>query len=82
MEGYGQTENCGACFIKSGQDPLSGHIGGPLGNVEFKLADVAEMNYLSTDKDANGNTVARGELCTRGPAVFKGYYKDDKNVNQ
>lgn len=56
---------------------MSGHIGGPLGNVEFKLVDVPEMNYLSTDKDANGNHVARGELCTRGPAVFKGYYKDE-----
>lgn len=33
------------------------------------------MNYLSTDKDENGNDAPRGEVWYRGNNVFKGYYK-------
>ena len=34
------------------------------------------MNYFSTDKDSNGKSCPRGEICFRGACVFKGYYKD------
>jgi long-chain acyl-CoA synthetase len=34
---------------------------------EYKLVDVPEMEYLSTDKDENGNVTPRGEVCLRGP---------------
>ena len=56
-------------------DPLSGHVGQPSVMNEFKLVDVPEMEYLSTDLDEHGNLQPRGEVCLRGPALFKGYYK-------
>lgn len=34
-----------------------------------KLVDVPEMGYTSS------GTVQQGEICVRGPNVFKGYYK-------
>jgi len=32
------------------------------------------MNYTSKDKDENGNSMPRGEICIRGFNVFKGYF--------
>lgn len=34
------------------------------------------MGYLSTDKDENGNSLPRGEVCIRGYSVFPGYFRD------
>ena len=76
IEGYGQTESTAASFLTSILDPLSGHVGGPTVNVEYKVVDVADMNYTSKDKDQDGNLVPRGEVWLRGPGVFQGYYKD------
>lgn len=54
IEGYGQTETTAASFLTVVGDPFSGHVGGPSTNAEFKLVDIPEMNYFSTDLNQNG----------------------------
>ena len=76
IEGYGPTEATGADSIVYYDDPVSGHVGGPLGNLDLKLVDIPEMEYTSDDKDENGIPMPRGEICYRGPGIFSGYYKD------
>lgn len=67
-EGYGQTECTAGCTLTMPGDWTAGHVGAPLPCNSVKLVDVAEMNYLA----ANGE----GEVCIKGPNVFKGYLKD------
>jgi len=43
-----------ASFVSESDDPTSGHVGGPARNNEFKLVDVPELGYLSTDKNKEG----------------------------
>ncbi|KAH9765118.1 Long chain acyl-CoA synthetase 6 (peroxisomal) [Citrus sinensis] len=71
-EGYGMTET--SCLISQLDegDNLSGHVGSPNAACEIKLVDVPEMNYTSEDQPC-----PRGEICVRGPLIFKGYYKDE-----
>jgi long-chain acyl-CoA synthetase len=47
IEGYGQTESSGASFVTRGDDPTTGHVGGPTVCTEFKLVDVPDMGYTS-----------------------------------
>mmetsp|Transcript_15984 Transcript_15984/g.29270 ORF Transcript_15984/g.29270 Transcript_15984/m.29270 type:complete len:656 (+) Transcript_15984:16-1983(+) len=77
IEGYGQTETCAASFISKIPDFLSGHFGGPLPCLEFKLVDVPELGYFHTDTDSRGQLQPRGEMCIRGPSVSVGYIDQD-----
>lgn len=54
VEGYGQTESTGASFTTFFEDPETGHTGGPTAANEYKLVDVPDMNYFSTDKNEKG----------------------------
>ncbi|KIY93248.1 hypothetical protein MNEG_14715 [Monoraphidium neglectum] len=72
LEGYGMTETSCTISITRQDDPTIGHVGAPLPCCEVKLADIPEMNYTRSDKP-----YPRGEVCVRGPTIFKGYYKDD-----
>ena len=79
-EVYGQTESCGASFMTHTSDTKTGHVGGISPAAEFKLVDIPEMNYTSKDVDENGNLRPRGEICLRGPMIFRGYYKDPEKT--
>ena len=49
-------------------------MGGVCVNLEMKLVDIPDMDYLSTDKNENGEVQPRGEICLRGFGVIPGYY--------
>ena len=69
-EGYGLTESATAGCVTAKDDPVAGHVGGPREAVKLRLKDLPEMEYLSSDKP-----YPRGEICMKGPTIFKGYYK-------
>ena len=80
IEAYGQTEACGGEFCSGRSDPIMGHVGGPATCNEFRLQDVPAMKYTSEDKDADGNSAPRGEICVRGNNVIPAYYKNEEKT--
>jgi long-chain acyl-CoA synthetase len=76
-EGYGMTETSCVISAMDDGDNLSGHVGSPNPACEVKLVDVPEMNYTSDDQP-----YPRGEICVRGPIIFKGYYKDEEQTRE
>ncbi|XP_038627911.1 long-chain-fatty-acid--CoA ligase 6 isoform X1 [Tachyglossus aculeatus] len=73
-EGYGQTECTAGCTFTTPGDWTSGHVGAPLPCNFIKLTDVEELNYFASKGE--------GEICVKGPNVFKGYLKDDEKTTE
>uniref|UniRef100_A0A673BW80 Arachidonate--CoA ligase n=1 Tax=Sphaeramia orbicularis TaxID=375764 RepID=A0A673BW80_9TELE len=71
-EAYGQTECTAGCTYTTPGDWTPGHVGAPLPCNLIKLVDVPEKNYFA----AKGE----GEVCVKGPNVFKGYLKDPERT--
>lgn len=67
IEGYGQTETSGAATLGWPKDTSAGHVGPPLSSCVIKLVDVPEKECFVKG--------GRGEICIKGPIVFKGYLK-------
>ena len=51
-------------------------MGGPGVGIEYKLEDLPEMNYTRNSKYPSG------EICLRGPAITKGYFKNKKLTDE
>ncbi|CAF0980277.1 unnamed protein product [Adineta steineri] len=74
IEGYGQTETTAAGTTTHPIDMSYGTVGSPGPNVEIKLIDVPDTNYRSEKN--------QGEICFRGPTIFKGYYNDEAKTRE
>ena len=76
IEGYGLTETAASSCVASLEDPVTGHVGGPVEALKVRFRDLPELRYMSSDKP-----YPRGEICLKGTSVFKGYYKrEDKTA--
>ncbi|XP_054245313.1 long-chain-fatty-acid--CoA ligase 6 isoform X7 [Indicator indicator] len=73
-EGYGQTECTAGCTFTTPGDWTSGHVGAPLPCNLIRLKDVEELNYFASKGE--------GEICVKGPNVFKGYLKDEEKTKE
>ena len=82
VEGYGQTEACAVEFFTKETDIESGTVGGLMSNTECKLIDVPEMNYFTTAKNENGESMPSGEILVRGSSIIPGYYKNDEKTKE
>lgn len=70
-EGYGLTEAApGVTLNYDDIDPIPGSIGKPLPNIQVKIVN---NNSICCNIDEIG------EICVKGPNIFKGYYNDEKN---
>lgn len=74
VEGYGQTECVAAACITLEGDFVPGHVGVPSPCNQIKLVDVAELGYFAKNN--------AGEVCIKGPNVFKGYYKNEEQTKE
>ncbi|XP_035515055.1 long-chain-fatty-acid--CoA ligase 1 [Morone saxatilis] len=74
FEGYGQTECTAGCTFSMPGDWSAGHVGAPLPCAMVKLVDIPDMNYYAKNGD--------GEICIRGPSVFRGYLRDPERTSE
>ena len=83
MEGYGQTEDVAGVLLTNTCDPVPNHLGGPGWWTEVKLVDQPELGYTSKNIDKEtGKSRPSGEICVRGAALFKGYFRDPEKTKE
>ncbi|UJR19612.1 hypothetical protein I4U23_022746 [Adineta vaga] len=74
MTGFGQTESTACGTSTHAGDTSFDIVGSPVATVEIKLIDVPHTNYRSE--------MHQGEICLRGPTIFKGYYNDEIKTHE
>lgn len=74
QQGYGLTESSGACLVQCRDDFNTSSVGRLIPSTEIKLADVPDMEYLTSDDPP------RGEIYLRGNSVFVEYYKEPEKT--
>ncbi len=67
--GYGASECLPICMSHK-TDVNSRSVGGPMEHATIKIKSLPELG-LTTDQ-----VPPKGEICVKGPTVFKSYYKD------
>lgn len=77
LQGYGLTETYAIATCQNKDDYVTGTVGGVTVTTEACLQDVADMDYLVTDKPN-----PRGELLIRGPMLFREYYKNEAETSK
>ena len=76
MQGYGMTETCSPVTNMRQYDCAYSTIGVLYPHYELKLIDVPDMGYLTS------NDIPQGELCLRGPSLFKEYYNRPEETKE
>ncbi|KAK9766017.1 long-chain fatty acid-CoA ligase [Basidiobolus ranarum] len=72
IQGYGMTEATAMATFMNPEITTSKSNGPPVPCCEIKLVDVDETDYRST------NDPPQGEVWVRGPAIMKGYFKNEE----
>jgi len=67
-QGYGMTEICGVISLQPIYGVVEGEVGAPFINGEYKLVDIPESSYLTSNKP-----FPQGEVWVRGKHVCVGY---------
>ena len=76
IEGLGMTELSGAAFATNYHDLTNNTTGGVIGGAKMIIKSVPNLGY-TIDDIIDGVKCPSGEICLKGPLVFKGYYKND-----
>jgi long-subunit acyl-CoA synthetase (AMP-forming) len=73
-------KSCYQCIVSNGfgisETGSIANDGSLRSGVEYKLVDVPEMNYFTTDKP-----YLRGELCIKSPEMYLGYFNNEELTN-
>lgn len=77
IEGLGMTELSGSAFATNLHDLTNFTAGGIIGGAKMVIKSVPDLGY-SIDDVIDGINCPAGEICLKGPLIFKGYYKNDE----